>query len=172
MRLAHFTAARALIAVGLASNAMAQSGGSYDLTWNTMDNGGGTSTGGTYLMRGTVGQSDAGDMSGGTYRLQGGFWRGSCVDDADCDDSNVCTFDQCVSATCTHTPNPYGDVDHNAVVNVFDIFCILDGIAGDFSTCSFEDDDIHPCEGNDVLNLFDAFAVLDAIAGTDSCCGG
>jgi hypothetical protein len=52
----------------------AQSGGGYDLTWNTIDGGGGTSTGGAYSLSGTIGQFDAGMMSGGSYTLIGGFW--------------------------------------------------------------------------------------------------
>ena len=53
----------------------AQSGGAYDLTWNTFDGGGATfSTGGTYSLGGTIGQADAGTVSGGTYTLNGGFW--------------------------------------------------------------------------------------------------
>ena len=54
--------------------ASAQSGGGYDLTWNTIDGGGGTSTGGAYSLSGTIGQPDAGSMSGGAYALNGGFW--------------------------------------------------------------------------------------------------
>ncbi len=55
--------------------ASAQSGGGYDLTWNTVDGGGGMfSIGGTYQLGGTIGQSDAGTLSGGAYTLRGGFW--------------------------------------------------------------------------------------------------
>lgn len=57
----------------------AQSGGDYDLTWNTMDGGGGLSSGGDYSVQGTIGQPDAGAMSGGDYSLQGGFWSGDCA---------------------------------------------------------------------------------------------
>ena len=63
-----------------ALTALAQSGGGYDLTWNTIDGGGGTSTsaGGVYTLSGTIGQPDAGTLSspGGTYTLNGGFWGG------------------------------------------------------------------------------------------------
>ncbi len=53
----------------------AQSGGVYDLTWNTIDGGGTMSaSGGTYTLSGTIGQSEAGTMSGGPYTLNGGFW--------------------------------------------------------------------------------------------------
>ncbi len=55
--------------------ASAQSGGGYDLTWNTIDGGGAMfSTGGAYSLGGTIGQADAGTMSGGAYALNGGFW--------------------------------------------------------------------------------------------------
>jgi len=59
------------------SLALAQSGGGYDLTWSTVDGGGGTfSTGGVYSLGGTAGQPDAGLLSGGTWTLAGGFWPG------------------------------------------------------------------------------------------------
>ncbi len=55
--------------------ASAQSGGGYDLTWNTIDGGGATfSIGGPYSLGGTIGQPDAGTLSGGAYTLNGGFW--------------------------------------------------------------------------------------------------
>ena len=56
---------------------LAQSGGGYDLSWSTVDGGGGTlSAGGTYSLGGTAGQPDAGLMTGATYTLAGGFWGG------------------------------------------------------------------------------------------------
>jgi hypothetical protein len=64
----------------LASVALAQSGGGYDLSWNTVDGGGYTfSAGGDYTLGGTIGQPDAGELSGGGYILGGGFWRGRAV---------------------------------------------------------------------------------------------
>jgi hypothetical protein len=61
----------------LAGAVYAQSGGGYDLTWNTVDNGGATfSQGGGYSLGGTLGQPDAGLLSGGGYTLAGGFWAG------------------------------------------------------------------------------------------------
>jgi hypothetical protein len=54
--------------------ARAQSGGGYDLTWNTVDGGGGQSTGGGYTLTGTIGQPDAGTLSASGYSLAGGFW--------------------------------------------------------------------------------------------------
>ncbi len=53
----------------------AQSGGVYDLTWNTIDGGGTMSaSGGTYTLSGTIGQSEVGRVSGSPYTLNGGFW--------------------------------------------------------------------------------------------------
>ena len=61
----------------VASSSLAQTGGSYDLTWNTIDGGGATfSTGGSYRVGGTVGQPDAGLSSAGAFVLNGGFWGG------------------------------------------------------------------------------------------------
>jgi hypothetical protein len=64
----------------LSATALAQSGGGYDLTWSTVDGGGGTfSPGGGYSLGGTAGQPDAGLLTGGEYTLAGGFWRGGAV---------------------------------------------------------------------------------------------
>jgi hypothetical protein len=64
----------------LASAALAQSGGGYDLSWSTVDGGGGTqSSGGGYSLGGTAGQPDAGLLTGGDYTLAGGFWPGGAL---------------------------------------------------------------------------------------------
>ena len=56
------------------------SSASHDLTWWTVDGGGGTfSTGGGYSLGGTAGQPDAGVLSGGVYTLAGGFWPGGAA---------------------------------------------------------------------------------------------
>lgn len=60
----------------LASLALAQ-GGEYELSWWTVDGGGGTSSGGPYSLSGTIGQPDAGEYAGGRYTLLGGFWPGA-----------------------------------------------------------------------------------------------
>ncbi|MFG0307351.1 MAG: GC-type dockerin domain-anchored protein [Phycisphaerales bacterium JB040] len=49
----------------------------YEITWYTIDGGGGTSSGGTYSLSGTIGQPDAAPpISGGTYTVEPGFWPG------------------------------------------------------------------------------------------------
>jgi len=70
---------RLLLAVALtlivASAALAQSGNGYDLTWWTVDGGGGQVQGGGYTLTGTAGQPEPGPvLAGGDYTLHSGFW--------------------------------------------------------------------------------------------------
>jgi hypothetical protein len=66
-----------VIVAGGGALVSAQTGGGYNLSWNTMDGGGYMfSTGGGYSLSGTIGQPDAGLLSGGIYTLLGGFWGG------------------------------------------------------------------------------------------------
>ena len=58
------------------STVQAQSVGDYDLSWSTIDGGGGTSSGDNFVLSGTIGQPDAGTMRGEEYVLVGGFWSG------------------------------------------------------------------------------------------------
>jgi hypothetical protein len=55
-------------------HAAAPAGDDFDLSWHTIDGGGGTSTGGDLSLSGTMGQPDAGVMSNGPFTLVGGFW--------------------------------------------------------------------------------------------------
>jgi len=63
----------------LFSHALAQTGGPYELSWSTIDGGGGQSSGGPYVLTGTIGQPDAGAMAAGQYELLGGFWPGGPI---------------------------------------------------------------------------------------------
>ena len=69
--------------LALAASTHAQSGGGYDLMWNTIDNGGGIGAGvgapNTYILNDTIGQSDAATWQGGGYTLVGGFWVGEAA---------------------------------------------------------------------------------------------
>ncbi len=69
--------AASLTIFGGAAAVLAQVGGPYDLSWSSVDSGGGHSDGGPYSLDGAVGQPDAGDTgSGGSYTLQGGVLAG------------------------------------------------------------------------------------------------
>jgi len=65
-----------LLALLLVSG-VALASASYDLSWHTVDGGGGASSGGEFMLYGTAGQPDAGSLSGGAYVLTGGFWGGA-----------------------------------------------------------------------------------------------
>ena len=62
------------VALLIVSMVAAQSGSGYDLSWNTIADGGGTSGSGGYSLNGTIGRADAGTLTGGDYMLNGGFW--------------------------------------------------------------------------------------------------
>ena len=66
-----------LLAAAL-NKAQAQSGGGYDLTWNTLESGGqAAASDGSYSLYGSFGQPDASaSLNGGGYSLVGGFWSG------------------------------------------------------------------------------------------------
>ena len=60
---------------GALVTANAQSSGGYDLSWHTVDGGGGTGSGGVFTVTGTIGQPAAGGpLVGGTFAVTGGFW--------------------------------------------------------------------------------------------------
>lgn len=64
-----------VIIAALSSDAIAQIGSGYNLSWSTIDGGGGQSSAGDYSLHGSIGQSDAHfGLSGGGYTLSGGFW--------------------------------------------------------------------------------------------------
>jgi hypothetical protein len=64
-----------------AAGLCAQSAGGFDLTWSTVDGGGGTAAGGEFTLRGTIAQPDAAMAAGGGFTLEGGFWPGA-IDEA------------------------------------------------------------------------------------------
>ena len=58
------------------SAALAQSGGGYDLHWNTLSGGGGAMSGAGYSVNGTIGQHAASTACANGYALRSGFWAG------------------------------------------------------------------------------------------------
>ncbi|MDH4240135.1 MAG: hypothetical protein OEW48_11280 [Phycisphaerae bacterium] len=63
----------ALLVLGLI---VSSSWGQYQISWYTVDGGGGASSGGDFTLTGTIGQPDAAYSAGGNYELLGGFWPG------------------------------------------------------------------------------------------------
>ena len=67
----------------LTSSAAVASGMSaaHDLSWWTVDGGGGTLSNGSYSLSGTIGQAEAGAALGNEgYTLVGGYWYGAGVE--------------------------------------------------------------------------------------------
>ena len=68
-----------LLFLWLPNIALAQGGGGYDLSWSSLDSGGGYSAASGYTLGGTIGQPDAGTLSSDGYTLTGGFWGGAAI---------------------------------------------------------------------------------------------
>ena len=118
--------------------------GTYDLSWQTIDGGGGTSSGGGFSLNGTIGQPDAGVfMTGGSLALAGGFWPGGG------DPAPLCPADIAPAGA------------PNGTVNVDDLLAVINawGVCANPSNCPA---DIAPAGGNDVVNVDDLLAVINA----------
>jgi len=104
-----------LLFVMLAASA---AGGQYELSWYTIDGGGGRSTGGPYALTGTIGQPDAAWSRGGGYELLGGFWPGGpfCIVEFD----DFARFAEQWLETGTGLPADLYEDEHN-IVNWLDL---------------------------------------------------
>src|SRR5262245_21181354 len=97
-----------VILIGASVMAQQLNAGGYDLSWNTIDGGGGMSTGGTFEVSGTIGQPDAGSvLSGGSFAVSGGFWSVGIEPQPTCPPDVA--------------PPPFGD----GVVNVIDLLMVI-----------------------------------------------
>lgn len=56
----------------------------FEISWYTIDGGGGISSDGAFALAGTIGQPDAGRISNGRFDLDGGFWPGVPISDCTC----------------------------------------------------------------------------------------
>ena len=70
-----FLAGMCLVTLALAGVAVAQSGGDFEISSYTIDDGGRYSAGDGFWLGGTIGQPDAGIHTGGGFELSGGFWK-------------------------------------------------------------------------------------------------
>jgi hypothetical protein len=93
----------------------------YEISWSTIDGGGGRSAGGQYILTGTIGQPDTGSMSSGQYELLGGFWLGGPLCIVNFHDFAV--FAQYWLETGIGLP---ADLDKNGVVDIYDLKLFAD----------------------------------------------
>lgn len=126
-------AGASVVAAG-AAVAGGTAGGAFDLSWHTMDGGGGASAGGAFDCVGTVAQHDAEPvLAGGGFTLTGGFWggmpTGSCLGDLD-GDSVVTAADLALLLGEWGTANPAADLDGSGLVDAADLAILLGGWNG------------------------------------------
>jgi hypothetical protein len=112
-------------ALSVATAAYGQTGPILDLSWNTIDGGGGTSTGSGFTLSGTIGQHDAGVMTGGGYEITGGFWPGiteTCY--PDCNNNGELTVaDFACFQTRFVSTDAYADCNGTGTLTVADFAC-------------------------------------------------
>jgi hypothetical protein len=105
--------------------ALAQMGPNLDLTWNTIDGGGGVSTGGGFDLIGTIGQPDAGSSSGAGFSLSGGFLGSGpppCYPDCNTDDVLTVADFGCFQTKFV-SGDPYADCNGDGHRTVADFGC-------------------------------------------------
>ncbi len=134
MRRSRITAYVLAIAFIAGTAALAPSGPSFDLSWHTIDGGGGTSTGGGFELTGTVGQPDTGVvMTGGSFALIGGFWAGPapipCPEDTN-GDGAINVLDLIEVLLCFGQPaippcDTGQDTNNDGAINVLDLIDVL-----------------------------------------------
>jgi hypothetical protein len=130
-----------LACVAFTGNAHAQ----LQLSWYTIDGGGGTATGGSLTLRCTVGQYDAGtEMSGTGLTLTGGFWAAATTPQPGCGtsdfngdgdfgtDQDIEAFFACLAGNCCPTCFPggsdfNGDGDFGTDQDIESFFRVLGG---------------------------------------------
>jgi hypothetical protein len=125
------------MAVGVAlvwasSTARAQTGGVYDLSWNSIQGGGGVSSGGVYEISGEIGLGAAGTVMAGPYALGSGFWPvppgQSCAADLN-GDGSLTVNDFLAFLQFFGTVDPRADFDHSGAVNLQDFLAYLQAYA-------------------------------------------
>ena len=112
-----------IVVLILLSTVMSVSGADYELTWSTIDGGGGQSSGGPYELMVTIGQPDAAAMSGGDYELLGGFLPGGPLCFVDFE--HFARFAEQWWLTGTGLPADLF-VDENNIVNGLDLQVFID----------------------------------------------
>ncbi len=132
----------AMLAVMIAAAVLGQAEGpgGFNISWSTIDGGGGTSSGGAFQLNGTIGQPEAGAaMTGSSFTLKGGFWPGTTFTD-------ICP----------------ADITGNGFIDVDDLLAVINGwgkCAGPCPPCA---PDIAPPAGNCNVDVDDLLAVINA----------
>lgn len=102
-----------------------------------------------------------------------------CLNNADCDDGDVCTRDRCIEDNCVYDFVPHGDLggangcNPDGLVTAHDVEIVANAFSNELPFgCSPHNIDIKSsdaCEPDGRVDMFDILAVLDAFAGTPNC---
>ena len=118
-----------VLAGGISSGSPEEDGVGFEITWYTIDGGGGTSVGGGFELNGTIGQHDAGAAMGSGFELTGGFWVGGgeavplCPGDLNGD--NEVNSDDLSILLGAFASNAAGDLNNDGVTNSDDLSILL-----------------------------------------------
>jgi hypothetical protein len=93
----------------------------YNISWHTIDGGGGQSSGGPYMVTGTIAQPDAGYSESGRYEVLGGFWPGGPLCIVDFED-----FARFAELWLYEGEGLPADLDGNGYVNLYDLKLFVD----------------------------------------------
>ncbi|TVQ51036.1 MAG: hypothetical protein EA377_13425 [Phycisphaerales bacterium] len=107
----------------------------FDLSWFTIDSGGGVSSSGAIVLSGTIGQFDAGMMSGGSFELAGGYWTGGAITPV--------------------VPPCVGDINNSGGVDVFDLLLLLESWGSCPAPCSAD------LNNSGAVDVFDLLLLLE-----------
>jgi hypothetical protein len=120
-----------LLLLAAVPSSRAQTGEGFDLTWSTLDGGGGVVAGSGFALSSGVGTYDAGVSVGSGYELNGGFLSvataegGGCV--GDCSSDEQVTVDELVTmvnialGTAGIAQCPAGDSSGEGLITVDEI---------------------------------------------------
>ncbi len=106
----------------------------YEISWYTIDGGGGTSSGGGFELSGTIGQHDAGaTLSAGAFELAGGFWSGvllapPCPADLN-NDGLLDFFDLQAFLNAFSANDPLADFINDGLFDFFDVQAFLNAFS-------------------------------------------
>jgi hypothetical protein len=93
----------------------------YNISWHTIDGGGGQSSGGQYILTSTIGQPDAAYSESGRYEVLGGFWPGGPLCFVDFED-----FARFAELWLYQGEGLPADLDGNDYVDFYDLKLFVD----------------------------------------------
>ncbi len=166
-RLKRAVVAAALLAgLATAGVALAQTSTNFDLSWNVLGGGGGTSESASFAAEGTTGQPIVGRSESGSFALDAGFWPGAAGPAEPTSTGLPPATATPTGGPPTATPPPggvLGDVDCDGFVTAIDAALILQLNAGLVGSLPCED--LGDVNSNGTVDSIDASLILQFVAG-------